>query len=631
MRRQPKPSPAAIRGRYAGVIALGAAVFVVDTFTTIGSAVAVLYVLALILVADVASRRALVVAAAISIGLTILAFVVVHHADLRIEPLLRLFFSLAAIIATALVLLNRHDERQTVEEQADLLDVTSDAIVLADRSGRVVYWNKGAEELYGWSFDEAWGEDHHALLTTRFPEPRAAIVAAVDRLGAWEGELSQRSRDGRTVHVFSRWRRRDRDDGRGGSVLESSTDVTARKLATDALALSEQRYRTIFETLAVAIWEHDLRPLKEAIDAIGARGSDELALYLGHHPEVCRALRRMVRVTDVNGTALKLMGVENKASFFASLDEFLVDPEDDFVRFVVAMQEGARTYQSETSVRTRSGEIRRVIAAFNFPPDGSLDRVQASILDVTERRRVEAALEQTRGQLDHALRAATIGEVSATIAHEINQPLAAISAYAAAAQRWMSRDPPDLGEVRAALDEAAAAAHRASQVVRRVRSFVTKIEPEFTAVAVVQIIEEALSLLRNDIANQGVVVVQALGGGDTVVRGDRLLLQQVLLNLMTNAMQAMQAAGSAVRQLSVRSFPRGEGIAVEIGDTGPGFTPEAAQKAFEPFFTTKAAGMGLGLAMCRTIVLAHGGEIAIAEASGRGGCVSLWLPCAGEG
>ncbi|MBS7538121.1 PAS domain-containing sensor histidine kinase [Ancylobacter lacus] len=627
MRRQAAPPAGARAGRHAGAAALAAAIFAIDAFTTLGSAVAVLYVLVLLIVGDTTSERALQLWTAACVSLTLAGFLLVHGHDPRVEAVLRLLFSLAAIVATSFILLKRLGERETLAAQAELLDVTSDAMYLSDAQGCVIYWNRAAETLYGWSSAEAWGKDAHVLLSTRFPQPREAIATALAASGSWEGELTQRTRDGRLIHVSSRWRQKARIGRRSGTTLETNTDITERRAAVEALKKSEQRFRTIFETLAVAIWEHDLRPLKAALAKARANGVGDMAAHLQQNPAFVRALRRMVQVTDVNGTGLKLMGVASREEFFSHLDEFLADPSESFVDFLLALDAGAPSFEGEATIRTRRGEVLRVIVAFNFPPDGALERVQASVLNITERLKVQEALQNTRAQLDHALRAATIGEVSASIAHEINQPLAAIVTSAAAARRWMERDPPELGEVRAALEETSAAARRVSEVVRRVRSFMAKVEPERTALELDVLVDETLHLLRNDIGARGVTLTARLEAAGALVHGDRILLQQVIINLLTNAVQAMETVGPERRVLSVRTAPMDRGVLVEVADTGPGFSDEAAHKAFEPFFTTKRQGMGLGLAMCRTIISAHDGEIRIAAATpGAGGRVSLWLP-----
>jgi len=627
MRRPAVPGATALKCRYAGAAALAAAIFAIDTFTTLGSAVAVLYVLVLIVVGDTPSRSVIRASAAACIVLTLFSFLYGHGLSGGLEVVLRLVFSLSAILATAFIILKRHADRMTVASQAELLDVTSDAIFLRDAAGHVIYWNKGAEALYGRCFDETWRQDAHALLQTRFPQARAAISAQLAATGAWEGELTQMTRDGRSISVFSRWRQRPGLGRSPGTVLETNTDITARKAADAALRRSERRYRTIFETLAVAILEHDLRDVTAALEQIALRDPVELEAHLVQNPDLVLRLRRMVRITDVNETGLKMFDVTSKDDFFETLDAFLPQSDQSFIAFLMALATQAPRFETEARIRTRKGRELRVIVAFNFPSDGGLERVQGSILDITERIRVQEALDHVRGQLDQAMRAATMGEVSASIAHEINQPLAAIVTSAAAARRWMDRTPPDLLEVRAALDEAAASANRASEVVRRVRTLMANAEPDRVPLEIDPVVEEAVSLVRKDLVLQSVVLSSTLEAPGRMIRGDRILLQQVMINLVTNAVQALQTVPADQRRLTVRTCVRAAGVTIEVADSGPGFSGPAAERAFEPFFTTKPSGMGLGLAMCRTIVQVHEGDIAIAAPdSGTGSCVSIWLP-----
>lgn len=496
--------------RYAGAVALAAAIFAVDSFTMLASAVAVLYVLVLILISDLVSRRALWALTAVLTALTLFSYFYGHGLELKLDVSLRLAFSLCAILATAFILIKR-------------------------------------------------------------------------------------------------------------------------QAADEALRRSEQRYRTIFETLAVAIWEHDLRPVKAALDGLTGQGVDDLPLYFADHPEFLARMRGLVRVNDVNGTALRLMGVPSKEEFFQSLDEFLHESDQHFDKFLIALASNQSRYEAESTIRTKQGNLLRVLVAFNFAPDGDLSRVQANVLDITERVKAQEALQHTRNQLDHALRAATIGEVSASIAHEINQPLAAIATHAAAGKRWINRNPPELDEVRVSLDHVEAAAHRASEVVRRVRTLMTRVEPEKAPLAIDPLIEETLVLLRHDIGQHGGSLSVMLEADGAAVEADRVLLQQVLINLISNALQAMRTVPSGPRRLAVSSAWDDSRVLIEVADSGPGFSEQAAQKAFEPFFTTKPTGMGLGLAMCRTIVTAHGGEITIGSpTAGTGGLVRVSLPAGGR-
>jgi two-component system sensor kinase FixL len=217
--------------------------------------------------------------------------------------------------------------------------------------------------------------------------------------------------------------------------------------AREVLRLSEERYRTIYNTLAVAIWEHDLRPVKAALEALRALGITDIRRYVAEHPEFVRGARASVRITDANDTALQMMGVPTREAFFTRLDQFL--PEDDtaFAQCIIAIDEGHPRFESEAVIRTADGSELRIIVALTFPPGGEgLDRIQGSITDITERARIQGMLDQTRSELDGALRAATIGAASASIAHELNQPLSAMTISGAAScsvsvAAWLASSP----------------------------------------------------------------------------------------------------------------------------------------------------------------------------------------------
>ncbi|PXA91038.1 sensor histidine kinase [Caulobacter sp. D4A] len=501
----PDSSPLGRRLRLGGAAAIAAAVFVVDTFTPLSSAVAVLYVLVLLLVGeDLPGRRLWAVTLACA-ALATISFAVAHGRAPHLAPTLRLLVSLAALGVAA-------------------------------------------------------------FLTGRNQQARRT------------------------------------------------------------LSLSEARYRTIFNTLAVSIWEHDFRPVQAALDAIRAQGVTDLADHLARHPELVRQIKASVRITDVNATALTMMGVTDKADFFDRLDELLPETDQTFAQFLVAFGEGRRSFETETVVRSRSGELIPVIVALNFPADArGLDRVQASIVNLTERRRLQERLDRARAELEHALRAATLGVLSASIAHEVNQPLAAISNAAGAAQRWLDRDTPDLDEAKDAVADVVTAAAHAAEVVRGIRGLIAHAPAEREPLVVDGLLAASARFVAREVAEHGVELVLEAQAGETVVHGDRVVLQQALVNLMLNGVQAM--AGGAVRRLSVRSAREGDEAVIEITDTGPGFSPEAAERAFDAFYTTKSGGMGLGLAICHSAVAAHDGRIAILP-SDAGARIEIRLPAA---
>jgi PAS domain S-box-containing protein len=616
------------RYRLASAVTLGVGIFLIDSFTTLGSAVAVLYVLVIVLAGDAGSKSIVRQASFLCAGLTVASFVYVHGIAAEAQAVLRLLFSLAANLVTTALLLRRDGDRVVLEAQARLLELTSDAIFLRDASGRVVYWNKGAEDLFGWTCDEARGRQAHELLSLTFPTSRQDAEAELLASGQWEGELAVTTRDGRRIDIFSRWRLERSRYGAEATVLETSVDISGRKASEAALKASEHRFRTIFETLAVAIWEHDFSDVKRRLDGLRASGVTDMRAYIADRPDFVIETRRMVRITDVNHTALNLMGVPTKEEFFSHLDGFLPETDTSFAQCLIAIDEGHPTFQSETTVRSRQGRFIPVIVVLSFPPDGEgLDRIQASILDMTERQEFQEALEASRQELEHASRAAIIGEISASIAHEVNQPLSATMTFIQAAQRWLNRPTPDLEETRLALRDAVVSTEHAANVVRRVQMLLGKAKPDSGEVSIHTAITDALRLKQNDLSAQQVRVNLSLGAVSNAVNGDRILLQQAFLNIIVNAMQAMETRDPSQRMLTIETGIVGSDMIIRFTDSGSGLGQSSGEGLFKAFSSTKPNGMGLGLAMCRSIATAHRGSISIRNRpDAEGAIVEIQLP-----
>ncbi|PSH61829.1 sensor histidine kinase [Phyllobacterium sophorae] len=616
------------RIRLIGAACLVCIIFLIDTFTSLGSAIAVLYVLVLVLAGDFGNRLWTLFWSLVCAALTVASFAYVHGYQGDPQAVLRLLFSLSTNIVTTVLVLRRHADRVILEAQARLLDLTNDAIFLRDRSGKIVFWNRGAQQLYGWSSSEVFGRDAHELLQTRFPGSRDDAEAALIASGHWQGELRVRIKDGREIDVLGRWRLQKDRHGTASTILETNTDISEQKVADRALKVSEHRFRTIFETLAVAIWEHDFRDVKHELDALHRTGVQDIRQYLAQHPEFVQKARRLVRITDVNQTALKLMGVPSKEEFFTHLDEFLPDTDESFAQCLIAIDEGHSTFQSEATVRGRHGKLINVIVVLSFPPNGAgLDRIQGSIVDITERLAIQNTLEQTRRELEQASRAAMIGEISASIAHEVNQPLSAITTSAQAAQRWLAKSPPDIGEAHTALADVVIAAQHADGVVKRVRMLLSKSKTDLGELLLDEVIADTVHLKRAELEAQDIDLSLNLRAVSMVIEGDRILLQQVVSNIVTNAIQAMESVPRDRRSLSIVTEAGDNAVWIRIADSGPGLAPEMAERTFRAFSTTKDTGMGLGLAICRSIVTAHSGSISIVNRDdAEGALVEICLP-----
>ena len=239
----------------------------------------------------------------------------------------------------------------------------------------------------------------------------------------------------------------------------------------------------------------------------------------------------------------------------------------------------------------------------------------------------KAAAYEARSQLAHVSRVTTLGELTASIAHEVNQPLAAVVTNGNACVRWMAADPPDLDEARAAIARLVKDANRASEIIAQVRALTRSSPPQQEMLAVNDIILATLSLIDSEILQNHVSLRTELADDVPRVQGDRVQLQQVILNLVLNALEAMSRAPEGSRLLTVGSarYDRA-GALVSIRDTGAGFAPESLDRIFDAFYTSKPDGMGMGLAISRSIVEAHGGRIWATTNAPRGAVFQFSLP-----
>lgn len=229
--------------------------------------------------------------------------------------------------------------------------------------------------------------------------------------------------------------------------------------------------------------------------------------------------------------------------------------------------------------------------------------------------------------LSHASRVATLAEMSATIAHEVNQPLAAIVMGAETSLRWLSRDEPDMAKVEQLLKRIVSSARRASDMVQRIRGMASKQDPELHSVDLNEIVEEALQFVRPELESKSINLSVMPGVGLPVVLGDRIQLQQVIVNLLVNSIQAVTQAKRRMRWITIDTgADDGDAVGLSVRDSGPGIPEENLDRVFESFFTTKQGGMGIGLAICRSIIAAHGGSIAASNVPGGGAQFRFILP-----
>jgi PAS domain S-box-containing protein len=371
-----------------------------------------------------------------------------------------------------------------------------------------------------------------------------------------------------------------------------------RDRATLDLQRSEERYRALVTHIPAVTWLADDRSgaifvspnvaqvIGYTADELTAGGKD--AWFARIHPDDVETVRRHYEAL-----------------------EFRREPFD--LEYRLRHRDGAWIWVHDCAISTY---VRDGVVYF------------AGVLtDISARKEAELEVQQQRQLLTHLTRVATLGELSGALAHELNQPLTSILSNAQAGLRFLAREPVDLAELREALKDIADEDRRAGEVIRRLRALLRKGETPRQPLDVNEITGEVLRLTRSELIAHGVAVMAQLTPELPKVGGDRVALQQVLLNLIVNACDAMRLDGSAQRQLTVTTaLEGGSAVRIEIADRGVGIPPDRLERVFEPFFTTKEQGLGLGLMICRSIVTAHGGRLWAANNADRGATFCFTLP-----
>jgi PAS domain S-box-containing protein len=333
-------------------------------------------------------------------------------------------------------------------------------------------------------------------------------------------------------------------------------------------------------------------------------------------------------IVDVNGQWEALLGIARNDAIGRTTAELgLYRNVADRTAYIELASQG-HVREFAVDLVDRQGNVRHTIFTGDRAEVGDAPCLITIIRDVTAQVRSEREAKEQKLELMHLGRVVMLGELSGSLAHELNQPLTAILSNAQAAQRMLARGEPDaalLGEI---LQDIVAEDKRAGDVIRRLRALFRKDSLPFQALDANELLQDTLTLAHGDLVTRGIHVSTRLSAHPVLTRGDRVQLQQVLLNLIANAAEAMEAGNSA-RVLELSTAPTSDGLVqVFVKDSGPGIPATRADKLFEPFFTTKQHGLGLGLSISRSIVEAHGGKLTARNNAGGGATFRLVLPAA---
>ena len=489
--------------------------------------------------------------------------------------------------------------RNAHELMAAVFNSVPGLLYLYTEDGQIVQWNKKHEELTGFTAEE--------LLNRRArdwydEEDLSTFDRAIRRIfseGYADAEMKLIHKNGERVPYFLT----------GTKVMINgkphlvgiAIDISVRKKAEELLRESEERMTLAAEAAEFGVWMWNI--VRNQV-----WGSERWLRLFGFVP----------------GAAL---------SFEKVIERIHPDDRESVEREVRRALEDRLGYRGEYRVLLPDNTQRWVAARGRVYPDshGKPVRMMGATIDITARKQAELELQQQRGELAHLSRVTMLGELSGSLAHELNQPLTAILSNAQAAQRFLAHDNADLNEVRDILKDIVDEDKRAGEVIRRLRLLLKKGEVQHQPFNLNEVVREVLKLVRSDLVNQGVAVHTELAPALPEVNADRVQLQQVLLNLVMNACDAMAGGPAGGHKLIIRTELAGdEGIRVSVADRGVGLAPDNLEKVFEPFFTTKVQGMGLGLSVCRTIITAHGGRLWGVNNPERGATFHFTLPASTE-
>ncbi|MBR1230892.1 PAS domain S-box protein [Bradyrhizobium sp. AUGA SZCCT0182] len=463
-----------------------------------------------------------------------------------------------------------------------LVDANIIGIIIWEVDGRILEANDEFLRMVGYDREDLTaGRLHRTSLTP--PEWRdrdARTVAELKRIGtAQPFEKAYLRKDGSRVHVLI-----------GGAMFEEGTnqgvgfvlDLTERKRAEEALRQSEERFRTLVQFSFDVYWE---------TDAQHRFTHQEFAENLADAPAWTRG-------AEIGKTRWEVPYLEPDAEAWRKHRQTL-EAHLPFRDFELArpVPDGSKRYVSVSGLPM-------------FDESGRFVGYRGVGRHITERKRAEEALRSAQAELAHANRVSTLGQLTASVAHEVSQPIAATVLNAQAALRWLAAQPPNLGEVRQILGQITGDGKRAGDVIGWIRALIKKAPPRKESLEINQAILEVIALTRGEAVQNGVWVRTQLADGLPLIQADRVQLQQVILNLIINAIEAMNGASEGTRELLISTAAdASNGVHVSLRDTGPGLDPASLEHLFDAFFTTKSSGLGMGLSICRSIIEAQGGRI----------------------
>jgi PAS domain S-box-containing protein len=469
--------------------------------------------------------------------------------------------------------------------------------------GGEIYWSEETFRIFEYGPQTKPGIE--LILERTHPEDRVRVQQAIDRASQDVEDFDLEHRllmpDGSVKHVQVVGHLRETGQPGKTELVGAITDITERKRAEAALRQTEAYLEEAQRLTHTGSWAWNIASRENV------HWSQEQYRLFGLDPE-----------SDSSSfeRALQRIHPEDQATFNRVVEQAIRERSDFEVDFRIVLPDGKIKYS-------------RSVGHPVFSASGELVEFVGTGVDMTERRQAEKErerLRQVQADLAHINRVTTMGELTASLAHEINQPITAAVTDARTCLRWLAREQPDLGEARESAARMVNAVTRAADIISRLRQLFKKGAPQASLVDVSQVIQEMVVLLRSEASRHSVSILTELSEDLPRVVADRVQLQQVLMNLMLNGIEAMQDTKGG-GQLTIRSL-RGEGgqLLISVSDTGMGLPPDQADQIFNAFFSTKAQGTGMGLSISRSIIESHGGRLWATSNSGRGATFNFTLP-----
>jgi two-component system sensor kinase FixL len=496
----------------------------------------------------------------------------------------------------------RRTEDEANSRLAAIVESSDDAIIGKTLEGIVTDWNRGAETIFGYSAEEMIGKPIAILLPPGHENEESEILARLktgERIEHFE--TRRRRKDGEIIDVALTASPLRDASGRLVGASKVARDITAAKHSQTALAEREAHLQSVLDTVPDAMIVIDTQGIMQSFSATAER-------LFGY--TAAQAIGENVKI---------LMPPPYREQHDDYIGRYLTTGERRIIglrRIVVGRRKDGSTFPMELSVgEMRSGD-RRFFTGF--------------VRDLTERQETEQRLQELQKELIHMSRFTALGEMASTLAHELNQPLTAVANYLKGGRRLLEAGQSNnIPMAREAMERAAEQALRAGQIIRRLREFVARGESERQVENLAKLIEEASALALVGAKETGVRVSFAFDPRVEFVLADRIQIQQVLLNLMRNAVEAMQEMPKRELNVSTHQLDK-ETVQVDVADTGPGIASDIADQLFQPFITTKRHGMGVGLSISRTIIESHGGRLWAEPNPGGGTVFRLTLKTIGD-